>query len=51
MKRHTHIETVIIGNEVHFHELPNISSWMPRIVFEYTPYAKLNKYHKEKKRK
>lgn len=51
MKRNTHIETVVIGNEVHFHELPNKPSWIPRIVFQYAPYAKFDKYHNKKKMK
>lgn len=42
MKRDTHIETVIIGKEVHFHELPNRPSWEPRIVFSYTPFIHLD---------
>ena len=50
MKRNTHIETVIIGNEVHFHELPNKPSWEPRIVIRYTN-ANLDKYHNKKKMK
>ena len=50
MKRNTHIETVVIGNEVHFHELQAKSSWMPRIVFQYSPCAKFDKYHKKKRK-
>lgn len=49
MKRNTHIETVIIGNKVHFHELPSKPSWEPRLVINYN--AKFDKYHKKNRKR